>query len=243
MTQIDKLLLRYVSLALVFFSPTAQSFVLSSPPVQESSVKPGINDRWRSDDIDPLVETLENADRDIYKNRRQLAKLFAPTRGAVVADVGAGSGFMVEEFAQMVGPEGLVYAADINLKLLERIEMRARDNNVKNIRTVLSTDDSSRLPPGEIDLLFVCDTYHHFEYPVKTLQTLYRALKPGGELFLVEFKRIPGESAEWILDHVRDGREMFTSEIEAAGFELVREHEAPFLPRNYVLRFRKPSAG
>ena len=240
MTQIQKTLVCCVTLILVALSPGMQSFVISTAFAQESSVSPGINERWKSSDIDPLVEILENTERNIYKNRKQLAQLFAPGKGAVVADVGAGSGFMVEEFAQMVGPEGVVYAADINLKLLERIETRARDNNIKNVRTVLSTDDSSRLPVGKIDLIFICDTYHHFEYPVKTLKTLHAALKPGGELFLVEFTRIPGETDDWILRHVRDGKEAFTREIEAAGFELVTEHPAPFLPRNYVLRFRKP---
>ena len=240
MTLIQRTLVRCATLTLLTLSLATQHLVVATAFAQESSVKPGINERWKSSDIDPLVEILENTERNIYKNRKQLAQLFAPGKGAVVADVGAGSGFMAEEFAQMVGPEGLVYAADINLKLLERIETRARDNNVKNIRTVLSTDDSSRLPVGKIDLMFICDTYHHFEYPVKTLKTLHAALKPGGELFLVEFTRIPGETDDWILGHVRAGKEVFTKEIEAAGFEFVTEHPAPFLPRNYVLRFRKP---
>ena len=207
---------------------------------QESSVKPGINERWKSDNIEPLIETLESINRDIYTNRKKLAELVKPVEGSTVADIGAGSGFMAEEFARMVGEKGIVYAVDINLKLLERIEDHALRRNLRNIRTRLATDDSSRLPPNFIDLVFICDTYHHFEYPKSTMQTVFEALKPGGEIVLVEFKRIPGESAQWIMDHVRAGKEQFTQEILDAGFHFVREHDAPFLPRNYVLRFRKP---
>jgi len=212
----------------------------AEPVPQETSVKPGINERWKSSDIDPLIETLEAATRDIFIHRHQLAGLVNPSAGTVVADVGAGSGFMVEEFARKVGAEGLVYAVDINLTLLEQIERRAVQQGLDNVRTVLATDDSSRLAPSTIDLVFICDTYHHFEYPKSTLQTIYDALKPGGELVLVEFKRVPGESADWILDHVRAGKEAFSQEIVEAGFRFDREHDASFVPRNYILRFHKP---
>jgi len=207
---------------------------------QESSVKPGINERWRSDNIQPLIETLESVNRDIYQNRKQLAELVKPVSGSTLADVGAGSGFMVEEFARAVGGSGTVYAVDINLKLLEQIEDRTSRQGLRNIRTILATDDSSRLPPASVDLVFICDTYHHFEYPKSTLQTIFDALKPGGEIVLVEFKRISGESEDWILNHVRAGKKEFTQEILDAGFQFLKEQEVPFLPRNYVLRFRKP---
>jgi ubiquinone/menaquinone biosynthesis C-methylase UbiE len=147
---------------------------------------------------------------------------------------------MVEEFAQKVGERGQVFAVDINLKLLEQIETRARQQGLRNIQTILATDDSSRLPSDSVDLVFICDTYHHFEYPRSTLQTIFEALRSGGEMVLVEFKRIPGESPEWVMNHVRAGKETFLEEILDAGFLLIREHDAPFLPRNYILRFRKP---
>ncbi|MGW8181548.1 MAG: class I SAM-dependent methyltransferase [bacterium] len=203
-------------------------------------MRPGINERWKSKDIDPLINTLESSTRDIYTNRKQLAQVVAPPKGSTVADVGAGSGFMVEEFARMVGPNGSVYAVDINLKLLEQIERRAHQQSLENVRTVLATDDSSRLPPSSVDLVFICDTYHHFEYPTKTLQTVFEALRPGGELVMVEFKRVPGESPDWILEHVRAGKKVFLEEMLAAGFLFNREEESSFLPRNYILRFRKP---
>jgi len=87
--------------------------------------------------------------------------------------------------------------------------------------------------------VFICDTYHHFEHPSATMRTIHDALRPGGGLVVVDFRREPGRSRAWIVDHVRAGKEVFVEEITAAGFELVREHEVPELAENYVLRFRR----
>lgn len=203
----------------------------------EQSVKPGINERWKSDRIEPLVGTLESESREIYANRELLAQLVDPAPGSVVADVGAGSGFMVELFAQMVGPEGLVYAVDINPALMDHVASRAAELGLDNIETVVCTEKSVELPPASVDLVFVCDTYHHFEYPRNSLWSIHEALRPGGQLVVVEFERIPGVSREWVINHVRGGRETFTREITAAGFELVEVHDTPFFDENYVIRF------
>jgi ubiquinone/menaquinone biosynthesis C-methylase UbiE len=239
---INRILIRVLwslSLAALLFS-TAGIETGFLRAAQEASINPDINVRWRSENIEPLIDILESVNRDIYANRGQLAELVKPTKGSTVADVGAGSGFMVEEFAHQVGEEGMVYAVDINLKLLEQIEQRTNRQRLNNVRTILATDDSSRLPADSIDLIFICDTYHHLEYPTSMMRTIFEALKSGGEMVLVEFTRIPGESEDWILNHVRAGKEEFTTEILDAGLRLVEEHDAPFLPRNYVLRFRKP---
>ena len=77
------------------------------------------------------------------------------------------------------------------------------------------------VPPESVDLAFACDVYHHFDHPAEMLASIRRALRPGGELFLVDFSREPGQSPEWILDHVRAGETEVTGEIERAGFKLV----------------------
>lgn len=212
-----------------------------SPAVwtQEKSVKPGINERWKSTNVEPLVNTLEAESREIYTERAKLADLVGLRAGAAVADIGAGSGFMVEEFARRVGTSGKVYAVDINAVLLERIATRAKEQSLRQIETVVTREDSVDLSAASVDVIFICDTYHHFEYPQKSLAGIHRALRPGGELVIVEFKREPGQSEGWILEHVRAGQQEFTREIEAAGFALVRVEAAPFLHQNYVLRFRK----
>jgi len=206
---------------------------------QEKSVKPGINETWKSPNVEPLVEMLESESREIYHQRENLAALVGPPPGTAIADVGAGSGFMTELFAGLVGPAGKVYAVDINPKLLERIAEHARAKGVKNIETVLARDDSAELPPNSVDLVFICDTYHHFEFPARTMASIHRALRPGGQLVLVDFRRISGVSAAWMFDHVRAGQEVFTREILDAGFELANVHDVPYFKENYVLRFRK----
>jgi predicted methyltransferase len=88
---------------------------------------------------------------------------------------------------------------------------------------------------------FVCDTYHHFEYPRSTLATIHQSLKPGGALIVIDFERIPGKSREFTLNHVRAGKDVFQSEIESAGFKMVEEVEIPGFEENHFLRFRKAS--
>ncbi|MFK8113055.1 MAG: class I SAM-dependent methyltransferase, partial [Rubripirellula sp.] len=109
-----------------------------------------------------------------------------------------------------------------------------------NITTVLCSDRSIHLPPNSLDLVFICDTYHHFEHPQSTLESIRRALKPGGQLVVIDFDRIPGESREFILGHVRAGKSVFKSEILEAGLHFVEEVEVPSFKENYLLRFRKP---
>ncbi|QEG40970.1 class I SAM-dependent methyltransferase [Roseimaritima ulvae] len=105
---------------------------------------------------------------------------------------------------------------------------------------MLGTDTSIRLPLESVDLVFVCDTYHHFEQPSETLASIYRALKPGGRLVVIDFDRIPGVSRGWLLGHVRAGKDGFRDEIEAAGFEFDDEVDVEGFEENYLLRFHKP---
>ena len=105
--------------------------------------------------------------------------------------------------------------------------------------SVLCSDRSIRLPSNSLDVVFVCDTYHHFEYPRSTLASIRRALKPGGKLIVVDFERIPGKSRPFILNHVRAGKQVFRNEIVDAGFRFVDELAMPALRENYLLRFER----
>jgi ubiquinone/menaquinone biosynthesis C-methylase UbiE len=159
-----------------------------------------------------------------------------------VADVGAGTGLYTRLFSKAVGDKGWVYAVDINPRFLEHIQARAKAEGQTNITSVLSPQDSVSLPPASVDLVFICDTYHHFEFPTPSLASIFAAMKPGAELVLIDFERIEGVSSEWIMGHVRAGREVFRKEVEDAGFELVEEVKVDGLKENYCLRFRKPKS-
>jgi ubiquinone/menaquinone biosynthesis C-methylase UbiE len=216
-----------------------QSVPPSAAAVPEASVKPGINTEFLKPEVDveQWIERFEREGREIYVHRERIAAVTGVRPGQHVADIGAGSGLFTLLFAEKVGSEGRVVAVDIVPAFLERIRQRAADAGRQNVQTVLATERSSELPPASVDLAFICDTYHHFEYPQQTLASIHRALKPDGELVLVEFKRIPGESSEWILNHVRAGEEVFTREIEEAGFRKIGRED--FLKENYLLRFRR----
>lgn len=206
---------------------------------QEQSVKPGINESWKSDEIDPLINRLEAEDREIYSHRSALASLVGPPPGSVVADVGAGSGFMAEELAVLVGREGKVIALDINPTMMEHVAQQAREKGLTNLTARVSGERQVSLDPESVDIVFISDTYHHFEYPHSMMESIHQALKPGGQVIVVDFERIEGQSPDWVVQHVRAGRDVFTREIEEAGFQLIGVHDVSFLEQNYVLRFLK----
>ena len=206
---------------------------------ETESIRPGVNDTWASEDVDELRQILEKESREVWEHREALAAITGPRPGAVVADVGAGSGFLSELFAERVGPEGRVIAVDINPHMMEELAERARAEGIANLETHVGSERSIDLPRHSVDLVFVCDTYHHFEYPRSTLRSIHEALRPGGQLVVVELHRIPGKTKERILNHVRAGEEVFTAEIEAAGFELSNKHDLPDMEENYILRFRR----
>ena len=142
-------------------------------------------------------------------------------------------------FSESVGQTGWVYSVDISTRFLEHINKESADKKISNITGVLCAEDSVNLPPNSVDRVFICDTYHHFEFPKSTMTSIARALKEDGELIVIDFKRIPGKSREWLLGHVRAGKDVFRSEIQDAGFTLVEELKIEGLKENYCLRFKK----
>lgn len=208
---------------------------------KDASVKPGINDEFLNPqlDVSEWLGRFEIESREVYAARNRVLDACAIEPGMTVADIGAGTGFYSRLFASAVGEEGWVYAVDISPRFLEHINRQAQDDEVRNLTSVLCSDRSVQLPPESIDVAFICDTYHHFEFPQSTLASLHRALKPGGTLVVIDFERIPGESRDWILSHVRAGKETVRKEIEDAGFEFIEEVEVPVLLENYLVRFRK----
>lgn len=208
---------------------------------QDKSVKPGINDSFRSPDVKQFRERFETESREIYAKRNDILKACRLESGQTVADIGAGTGLFSRMFAEAVGKEGRVIAVDIAGGFLDHIEKTSREAGLTNIETRLSSPESCELPENSIDVAFICDTYHHFEFPLKTMATVHRALKPGGRLILIDFRRVPGKSTDWVLDHVRAGQEVFVSEVVQAGFQKSREVQ-DVLEENYFVEFVKATS-
>jgi ubiquinone/menaquinone biosynthesis C-methylase UbiE len=202
------------------------------------AVDPGINAYYRDAEVDRWKTIFENHGREVFRERFRIVHAAGPRPGMRVADIGAGTGFFSLLFARAVGPTGKVYAVDISETFLAEIRRRAAEEfRVDNLETVLNDQDGIGLPDDSIDLAFLCDTYHHLEYPQRMLSSIADALREEGELIIVDFRRIPGVSSPWVMGHVRANREEVVEELKAAGFHLVGEED--FLRENYFLRFRR----
>ena len=222
------------------------AFVLASTAcvvvAQEKSVKPGINDPFQNPDVEKYAKTFEGESREVFTQRDKVVEACKLKPGMVVADVGAGTGLYTRLFAKAVGADGQVFAVDIAPKFLEHIQKTCRDAGLKNVTPALCNPDAVDLPPNSIDVAFICDTYHHFEFPEKTMLSMNRALKSGGRIIVIDFHRIPGKSSDWTLNHVRAGQNVVEKEIASCGFKKTDEVKE-LLKDNYFVVFTKPVKG
>ncbi len=222
--------------------PAVDARETSPSHVEESSANPGINDSFLDPEInvEEWIARFEVESREVFAARDKVLSALSLAEGNDVADIGAGTGLYTALFAQAVGPEGTVYAVDIAAPFLEHINQRTTEAGLENVTCVLGTDRAVRLPADSVDLVFICDTYHHFEFPQATLRSIRHALRPGGRLVLIDFERIEGVSRDWVIGHVRDGKHGFRGEIEAAGFTFVEEVAIEEFVENYCLVFSLP---
>lgn len=205
---------------------------------QDKSVRPGINDSFRDPNVDEFVKRFEIESREVYARRNEIVAACRLQPGQTVADIGAGTGLFTRLFAEAVGEHGRVVAVDIAQKFLDHIATTSREAGLKNIDTVLCTADSTELTPDSVDVAFICDTYHHFEFPLKTMTSLRSALKPNGRVIVIDFRKIPGVSSDFVMGHVRAPQAVFESEIVQAGFLKTRE-EGDLLSENYFVEFTR----
>jgi ubiquinone/menaquinone biosynthesis C-methylase UbiE len=204
---------------------------------EEQSVRPGINKAYERPDVAQWVATFEQPGREVYDKRQEIVAASGVRPGMAIADIGAGTGLFTRLFAREVGSTGKVFAVDITRPFIDHILKTSREQGLTNVQGIVSSPADVQLPPASVDLAFICDTYHHFEYPQTILRTIYQALRPGGTLVVVDYRREPGMSSQWILGHVRAGKEAVIREIQQAGFTLIEDR--PFLRENYFLRFKR----
>lgn len=199
---------------------------------------PGINTNFLDPnlDADAFVKRFETESREVFAKRSAIARACGLREGMAVADVGAGTGLFVDYFALDVKKSGRVYAVELSEVFAERLQKRIVSRNQSQVEVVRCTERDVSLPEGSVDTVFTCDTYHHFEYPKATLASIHRALRPGGTFVIVDFERIPGKTREWLLNHVRCGKQQVIREVTDAGFVLMEE-VALGLEENYFLRF------
>ncbi len=178
---------------------------------------------------------LEAPDRDLWQPPDQIMDAMAIADASVVADIGAGSGWFTIRLARRVGPQGLVYAEDVQPEMINAISRRVQREGLTNVKPVLGRGSDPRLPERSIDAVLIVDAYHEMQDRVTMLSNLARALKPQGRIGVVDFKLDgtgPGPSPE-----ERVSPDVVVKDAEKAGLRLIRQE--PFLPYQYFLIFGK----
>jgi ubiquinone/menaquinone biosynthesis C-methylase UbiE len=191
-------------------------------------------------DMDRMVNRLEREGREVFDLSEQILDAAQIQPGDFVADVGAGTGAFLEPLVAAVGTGGHVYAVEISIRFVERLRQVSDEAGYDNVTAVFSSYTSATLAPESVDKIILIDTYHHFDDYQAMLASMMAALRPQGEMVVVDFDRQEGVSREWILSHVRDSKDTFRTEIEEAGFEFVEEVEIEGMVENFFFRFRRP---
>jgi 2-polyprenyl-3-methyl-5-hydroxy-6-metoxy-1,4-benzoquinol methylase len=203
------------------------------------SVRPGVNDPYYEDGaIETWTDRLERERREVIAARDEIVAALELRPGMDVADIGAGTGAFMAAISAQLG-DGTLYAVDIVPQFITHLEQRAAAEGLANVVVVTATDTETKLPEASVDLLFICDVYHHFEYPSVYLRSLYETLKPEGRMVIVEFDKVPGKTSEAMLKHVRQDKATLLAEVTAEGFVLEREVTSVELEENYMLVFHK----
>ena len=181
---------------------------------------------------------LEAPDRDEWQRPHQILDALGVAEASVVADVGAGSGWFTVRLARRVGPNGLVYAQDVQPEMLAAISRRVQREGLANVRTRLGRGSDPYLPADSFDAVLIVDVVHEIEDRVTLFTNLARALKPNGSIGVIDFR--PGSSAPGPDASERMAPEILEADAARAGLELKRRET--FLPFQYFLIFGRPAA-
>lgn len=135
------------------------------------------------------IDWLERPQREQEENTSAMIDSLGLKPGMVVADIGAGSGVISTLIAPRVGPEGKVFAVDIQQEMLNALTKKCRDRGINNVEPVLGTTRSPGLKPETVDLAVMVDVYHEFNFPYEMLLEIAQSLKPGGRVAFVEYRK------------------------------------------------------
>ena len=207
--------------------------------LHSKKVDPQINAPFQKGSVKNFIKRFESNDREVFVKRREIAEVLDLKPGMAVADIGAGTGLFTRLFADTVGPGGKVYAVDVSKNFLDHIAAGARMRGQPQIDTIRGTQETTSLPAGSVDVVFLCDVYHHLENHERILASIHQALRPRGLLVLVEFDRVEGKSTTFVLNHIRASQAEFRREIEGAGFKPLPIVQGPRLKENFIAKFQK----
>lgn len=179
---------------------------------------------------------LEGPDRDAWQRPDQIMDALRIGDGSKVADLGAGSGWFTVRLARRVGPNGLVWAEDIQRQMIEAIKRRVARENLPQVKFVLGEANDPKLPEP-VDAVLIVEAYHEMDQPVVLLKNVAKYLNPGGRIGIVEFKKDGAGPGPDMKDRVDPDEVIETA--RAAG--LVLESRETFLRYQYMLVFTRPA--
>ena len=182
-------------------------------------------------DAEKWAHVFDDPERDAWQKPHEVLQALALKPDAVVADLGAGTGYFSARLANMF-PKATVYAVDAEPDMVKYLGERAKREGLKNLKPVAARADDARLP-AKVDLILLVDVYHHIENRERYFRNLAASLKPGGRLAVIDFRL---DSPEGPPKEARIAPEKVKAELSAAGYAFAEEHA--FLPRQYFLVFK-----
>jgi ubiquinone/menaquinone biosynthesis C-methylase UbiE len=181
------------------------------------------------------ADWLERPEREQEEEPSKLVAALKFKPGDVVADIGAGSGYLTFRIAKLVGPKGKVLAVDIQKEMLDLIRQGMKARQISNVEPIKGTESDPKLPANTVDLIIMVDVYHEFEYPFEMAEAMVRALKPGGRLVFVEY-RLEDPNVPIKLVHKMTERQV---RKEMAAFPVTWVETDERLPRQHIIVFKK----
>jgi len=184
------------------------------------------------------ADWLNRPEREKEENPEGALDALALKPGMVVADVGAGTGYMSLRMARRVGPTGKVYANDLQPEMLRRLRQNAAKAGITNIETVQGEEADPKLPAGRMDLVLLVDVYHEFSKPREMIDKIRESLKPTGRLVLLEYRKEDPKVP------IREEHKMTVAEVKAElePQGLVLSQVIETLPRQHILILTKAAA-
>jgi SAM-dependent methyltransferase len=180
------------------------------------------------------AHVFDDPKRDAWQKPHEVIQALAPKPDAVIADIGAGTGYFALRFANMV-PEGRVYGVDIEPDMVKYLAERAKREKRDNVVALAGAPDDPRLPE-QADLILMVDVFHHIDDRASYFRKLRASLKPGGRIAIIDFRL---DSPDGPPKAARIAPERVIAELKGAGYALARQHG--FLPNQYFLVFQPAS--
>ncbi len=181
------------------------------------------------------ADWLDRPEREAEEAPSMLVKSLHLRAGEVVADIGAGSGYLSFLMSAPVGPKGTIYAEDIQPEMLDIVKKKASEKGIKNVVPWLGTITDPKLKPNSIDMMIMVDVYHEFDHPYEMIENMVKELKTGGRLVFVEYRKEDPDVP------IKPLHKMTVSQVrkEMSIFPLKYKETIEILPRQHIIVFSK----